>query len=183
MKRQQCQHAVDYLWVHLSEYRIGDLILTVCITSYCVSITAAHCANFIKTPPRWCTEDTWCGAGVTSVPLSVHSHWDRLASDSNWLRPSDRAPHACRCLRGKFPGMSRWDHSLCSERIVLELGESLSNWLGKWKNQEVGQRGYWDIHDKWGGLLCQWDVHTAAQHLHCRGWSGLLRHSTVSYWL
>lgn len=138
----------------MSESRIGDLILTMCITSYCVNVTAAHCANFIKTPPRWCTEDTWCGAGVTSVPLSVHSHWERLVSDSNWLRPSDRAPHACRCLRGKFPGMSRWDHSLCSRRIVLELGESLSNWLGKLKNQEVGQRGYWDIHDKrWRSAL------------------------------
>lgn len=45
-----------------------------------------------------------------------------------------------------------WDHSLGS-KIVLELRDSPSNWLGKWKNQEMGQRGYWDIHWSMGEVF------------------------------
>lgn len=83
---------------------------------------------------------------LTSVPLLLHSNWDRFASESKWLRATDGGPHACRCLRDKFPGMSMRSFPGQEENRRRALWLSLSLARGAKELRSGAERGYWDIH-------------------------------------
>lgn len=121
------------------------------------------------------------------MPQSLHSYWDRLVSDSNWLSVSDRAPHACRCLKRQIPRnvceiIRRAVEKPCSSSVTHFVIVKGNKRIKKW-----GREGYEDIHWQMGEVLSASEA-SKSQHLHCWGWQSdltvlCLRFWTVSYWL